>query len=147
VSARSLLSRAVRALRPRPADRRPTTAAGALTVEYSPTLDGDADPGEIVWTWVPYVDDPRQGKDRPVVILGRRGARLVGVALSSKHRHGDVPVGTGQWDAQRRPSYAKVDRLLDIDPSTVRREGAILDRRRFDEVAAAIRGGPARDRS
>src|SRR5688572_16152998 len=27
---------------------------------YAPDLDGDADPGEIVWTWVPYEDDPAQ---------------------------------------------------------------------------------------
>ena len=43
-------------------------------IEYSPSLDGDADPGEVVWTWVPYEEDPTQGKDRPVVIIGRRGA-------------------------------------------------------------------------
>ncbi len=37
-----------------------------------------------------------------------------------------------------RPSYAKVDRLLDIDPDTVRREGAVLGRRRFDAVIEAV---------
>ena len=44
-----------------------------MTVEYTPSLDGDPDPGEIVWAWVPYEDDPTQGKDRPVVVIGRRG--------------------------------------------------------------------------
>ena len=28
-----------------------------------------ADPGEVVWGWVPYEDDPAQGKDRPVLLL------------------------------------------------------------------------------
>ena len=112
-----------------------------VRVEYTPCIDGDPDPGEVVWTWVPYEDDPSQGKDRPVVIVGRRGAALVGVALTSK-RHDDerqVPVGTGPWDRDARPSYAKLDRILEIDPLTVRREGAVLSRSRFDAVVAALR--------
>ena len=49
-----------------------------LIIEYSPHLDGDADPGEVVWTWVPYEEDRSVGKDRPVAIIGRRGDMLVG---------------------------------------------------------------------
>ncbi|MEM9711416.1 MAG: type II toxin-antitoxin system PemK/MazF family toxin [Actinomycetota bacterium] len=109
-------------------------------VEYSPELDGDPDPGEVVWTWVPYEDDPSQGKDRPVVIIGRTGDDLAGVQLTSrkKRRRDLVPVGSGAWDSKRRPSYAKVDRLLRIDPDEVRREGAILDRHRFDDVVGNL---------
>jgi hypothetical protein len=33
----------------------------------------------------------------------------------------------------------RVDRLLRLDPADVRREGAVLDRARFDEVAAEVR--------
>jgi hypothetical protein len=111
-----------------------------VRIEYSPVLDGDPDPGEIVWTWVPFEDDPTLGKDRPVVIIGRHGAHLSGVALTTKHgdRADHVDVGTGAWDSRGRPSYAKVDRLLDIDPGEVRREGAVLGRRRFDAVIAAV---------
>ena len=90
----------------------------AVTFEYSPCLDGDPDPGEVVWTWVPYEEDPTQGKDRPVVVIGRRGSNLVGVPLTSK-RHDNEPqvaVGTGPWDREGRPSYAKLERLLEIDP-------------------------------
>jgi len=110
------------------------------TVEYSPELDGDPDPGEVVWTWVPYEDDPNQGKDRPVVIIGRTGGDLAGVQLTSKNkgRHDQIPVGSGAWDPKGRPSWAKVDRLLRIDATQVRREGAILDRRHFDDVVANL---------
>ena len=45
-------------------------AADQVTVTYQPERDGDPDPGEVVWTWVPYEDDPEQGKDRPVVVIG-----------------------------------------------------------------------------
>ncbi|MEO1064543.1 MAG: type II toxin-antitoxin system PemK/MazF family toxin [Actinomycetota bacterium] len=120
----------------------PRTAAldQGTRVEYSPELDGDPDPGEVVWTWVPYEDDPNQGKDRPVVIIGRTGDDLAGVQLTSrkKRRRELVPVGSGGWDPKRRPSYAKVDRLLRIDPDEVRREGAILDRNRFDDVVGNL---------
>lgn len=112
-----------------------------VRVEYSPCLDGDPDPGEVVWAWVPYEDDPSQGKDRPVVIIGRRGAGLVAVALTSKQHDNErqVVVGTGPWDRESRPSYAKLDRILQVDPGAVRREGAVLSRSRFDAIVAALR--------
>ena len=113
-----------------------------VRVEYNPELDGEADPGEVVWTWVPWEEDPTQGKDRPVVIIGRRATgMLVGVPLTSKQRHDEaqVAVGTGPWDRDGRPSYAKLDRVLDVDPEQIRREGAILSRRHFDDVAAGLR--------
>jgi hypothetical protein len=141
----------------RPGTRRPATdvVVGDVVIEYTPSLDGDPDPGEVVWTWVPYEDDPSQGKDRPVVIVGRRGSGLagsglagsglagsglVGVALTSKQhdREPQVEVGTGPWDREGRTSYAKLERLLAVDPKQVRREGAVLGKRRFDEVIAGL---------
>lgn len=110
-----------------------------VRIEYTPNLDGDPDPGEVVWAWVPFEEDPTLGKDRPVVIIGRHGDVLSGVALSSKQHHGSVEVGSGSWDGEGRVSYAKVDRLLEIDPLSVRREGAVLGRRRFDAVIDAVR--------
>ncbi|HEY4333190.1 MAG TPA: type II toxin-antitoxin system PemK/MazF family toxin [Ilumatobacteraceae bacterium] len=110
-------------------------------IEYNPELDGNADPGEVVWTWVPWEEDPTQGKDRPVVIVGRRGGALIGVPLTSKHHDNErqVAVGRGPWDHDGRQSYAKLDRILEVDPAQVRREGAILGRAHFDEIIAALR--------
>ncbi|MGA9279537.1 type II toxin-antitoxin system PemK/MazF family toxin [Ilumatobacter sp.] len=111
-----------------------------VRVEYTPEIDGEADPGEVVWAWVPFEEDPNRGKDRPVVVIGRtntpQGARLAGVALTSKNKGRDdhVPVGTGDWDPKHRDSWAKVDRLLLLDDDDVRREGAVLARNRFDDV-------------
>jgi len=109
-----------------------------VRIEYTPSMDGDPDPGEVVWTWVPFEEDPTLGKDRPVVVIGRHGELLSGVALTSKHHADTIEVGTGAWDPKGRTSYAKVDRLLDIDPALVRREGAVLGRRRFDAVIDAV---------
>jgi len=117
-----------------------TARQGSVAIEYSPNHDDDPDPGEVVWTWVPYEEDPTQGKDRPVVVIGRRGSILVGVPLTSKpdEREAQVNVGIGEWDSQHRVSYARVWRMLDVDPDSMRREGSTLDRRRFDEVVAAV---------
>lgn len=109
-------------------------------IDYSPSKDGDPDPGEVVWAWVPFEEDMSQGKDRPVAIIGRSGDDLIAVPLTSKrHDHEpQVDVGTGPWDPQRRPSYAKVDQVLRISADSVRREGAILDRSAFDAVVAGV---------
>jgi PemK-like, MazF-like toxin of type II toxin-antitoxin system len=117
-----------------------STLAGA-TIEYNPDLDGDADPGEVVWTWVPWEEDPTEGKDRPVLIVGRRGSMLIGVPLTTKPHHNEpqMAVGTGTWDRDGRPSFAKLDRVLEVDASQVRREGSILGRRQFDAVVIALR--------
>ncbi|GAA0257067.1 type II toxin-antitoxin system PemK/MazF family toxin [Cryptosporangium japonicum] len=110
---------------------------------YAPNLDGDADPGEIVWTWVPYEDDPSQGKDRPVLVVGRQSGKLLGLMLSSKSdREGQrhwFALGAGAWDRENRPSWIRLDRVLEVDEDGIRREGAILPRDRFDAVAKELR--------
>ncbi|WP_104118844.1 type II toxin-antitoxin system PemK/MazF family toxin [Arthrobacter sp. B1805] len=128
-----------------PTARRAADRRGQATLSYSPSSDGKPDPGEIVWTWVPYEDDPAQGKDRPVLLIGREGSELLGLMLTSRDRNNArdhdaryVDIGTGGWDRQGRPSEVKVDRLLRIDPGQVRREGAVLPRQRFEQVVAAV---------
>ena len=140
---RDAARRTAEQVRSRSRDRRGPTLPreSVVTVEYSPDMDdGDPDPGEVVWAWVPFEEDPSQGKDRPVVVIGRRGARLVGIPLTSQRddREAQVAIGTGGWDSRRRDSYARIWRMLEIDPGGMRREGAVLDRRRFDEVVAAV---------
>ena len=118
---------------------------------YSPEADGLPDPGEVVWTWVPYEDDPAQGKDRPVVVLARTtDGHLLGLQLTSQDHDVDaaqeaswgrhwMDVGTGDWDPERRPSEVRLDRLLRLPEAEVRREGAALDEAMFDAVVAAAR--------
>ena len=125
-----------------PARQVPTAQRGRR-LEYSPNLDGDADPGEIVWTWVKYEDDPSQGKDRPVLVVGRDGRTLLGLMLSSQNeRDGQrnwLALGPGGWDRDSRPSWVRLDRVLEVDEDGIRREGAVLDRARFDRIAGALR--------
>ncbi|OBI64942.1 MULTISPECIES: type II toxin-antitoxin system PemK/MazF family toxin [unclassified Mycobacterium] len=119
------------------------TAQRARKLVYAPNLDGRADPGEIVWTWVAYEDDPTRGKDRPVLVVGRDRRVLLGLMVSSQQRHaGDrdwVGIGAGAWDYEGRESWVRLDRVLDVPEEGIRREGAILDREIFDVIAARLR--------
>ena len=123
---------------------------GTPRITYSPAPGEEADPGEVVWTWVPYEEDHRDGKDRPVLIIGRDHEWLLGLLLTSKDHDRDaaqearsgrrwMDIGTGEWDPQRRPSEVRINRILRIDPDGVRRIGAVLDREVFEAVAAAVR--------
>ena len=126
------------------------SALGLPDFAYSPDPDGEADPGEVVWAWVPFEEDPTQGKDRPVLVLARHETRLVVAQMTSKDHDRDAAqearwgrfwhdVGTGDWDRQGRPSEVRLDRLLLVEPASVRREGATMKREVFDGVVAALR--------
>lgn len=119
------------------------TAQRARKVVYAPDLDGKADPGEVVWTWVAYDEDPTRGKDRPVLVVGRDRSVLLGLMVSSQEHHAIdrdwVGIGCGNWDYEGRESWVRLDRVLDVPEASIRREGAILDREVFDVVAARLR--------
>jgi PemK-like, MazF-like toxin of type II toxin-antitoxin system len=115
----------------------PVKPKAVLKVAYEPRRDGDADPGEVCWTWVPYEEDPKQGKDRPVLVIGHLGSQVAMLPLTSKN-HTDRPdcveLGSGPWDSSGRTSYVKLDRVLKVSSTKIRREGGTLDRERFDKV-------------
>ena len=119
-----------------------------MTTSYEPEQDGEPDPGEVVWAWVPFEDDPDRGKDRPVLVVGRDGSELICLQLTSKDHDRDaedeakygrhwMDVGSGDWDRDGRPSEVRLDRLLRMQESEVRREGAALLEKTFHEVVTA----------
>ena len=124
---------------------------GPVRIRYNPVTDGSADPGEIVWTWVPYQEADGRGKDRPVLVVARetgasgaRGTRgragagtVLAVALTSKPHDDvyDVGIGSGRWDAAGRPSWVRLERVFRVHPEGMRREAVALDARRFQAVA------------
>src|SRR6476646_8574815 len=116
---------------------------GPVHTEYAPKHDGHPDPGEIVWTWVPYEEHDGRGKDRPVLLVarGKHTGMLLGVKLTSKW-HADaenwVSVGTGSWDREARESWAVIDRVVRVHPEGIRREGHELDREDYANVIAHL---------
>jgi hypothetical protein len=110
---------------------------------YTPERDGEPDPGEVVWTWVPYEENDGRGKDRPVVIVAAGGpGEFLAVQLTSKARDHDrdcIALGPGAWDGEGRPSWARVDRVFRVHADGMRREAATLDAERYGRVTDALR--------
>ncbi len=147
-----LLARALRSLR---RSGRPTASSSSVVrdlptaersrqIVYAPDPDGGADPGEIVWAWVPFEENDGRGKDRPLLIVGRAGTgALLGLMLSSQHDRADdrdwLPIGSGGWDREGRESFVRLDRVFEVPEHGIRRESAVLARDRFDRVAGELR--------
>jgi hypothetical protein len=121
-----------------------------VDISYRPEADGAADPGEVVWAWVPYEDDRTRGKDRPVLVLAVEGDSVLGLPMTSKDHDRDanqearagrlwMDVGTGSWDSRGRPSEVRLNRLVTVASADVRREGAAIDPQVFAAVVAAVR--------
>ena len=115
---------------------------GSVRIQYAPDRDGAPDAGEVIWTWVPYEENDGRGKDRPVLVIGRASAdRVYAVRMTSKPHDGDrdyLSIGTGGWDSQGRESWVDVEQLYSVHEHGLRREAAVLDRRRYDRVSAAL---------
>ncbi|MFC8536553.1 type II toxin-antitoxin system PemK/MazF family toxin [Streptomyces sp. NPDC057249] len=116
---------------------------GPVRTSYGPDRDGAPDPGEIVWTWVPFEENDGRGKDRPVLVVAREAAgTLLAVQLSSKQHDMDrewVALGAGPWDSSGRQSWVDLDRVLRVHEDGMRREACALDRARFDLVVGRLR--------
>ncbi len=70
---------------------------------------------------------------------------VFGLMLSSQSDRDGQPhwfaLGPGAWDKDHRPSWVRLDRVLTMPEDGIRREGAVLDRSRFDRVCQALRTG------
>lgn len=110
--------------------------------------DGRADPGEIVWAWIPFEEDVTRGKDRPALVVRREGEDVLVLPVTSKDHDVDavqearagrhwMDIGSGAWDRRGRPSEVRLDRLVRIPDGSVRREGAVLEPALFARVLAA----------
>lgn len=124
-----------------------------MEISYSPEVNGAADPGEVVWAWVPYEDDPTRGKDRPVLVIAVEGDAVFGLPMTSKDHDRDaqqearagrlwMDVGSGSWDPRGRPSEVRLNRVVTLRGEDVRREGAAIDAQIFAAVVAAMRERP-----
>ncbi len=115
---------------------------GSVRMTYSPSRDGAPDPGEVVWTWVPFEERDGRGKDRPVLVVAAESTgTYLAVQLTSKaHQGADfVPIGSGAWDSAGRPSWVNIDRVFRVHAGGVRRESAGLPARAFGVVETRLR--------
>ena len=135
--------------RPRTSIREASIADALAHASYQPIMDGDADPGEVVWTWVPYQEDASVGKDRPAVVIGAQGEGVYLLQLTSKDHTREAAqeaaagrywfdIGTGAWDSKGRPSEVRLDRALWVKATDVRREGSILPEVTWRRIVDAL---------
>lgn len=115
------------------------TAVGPVMMVYRPRRDDAPDPGEVVWSWVPFEEHDGRGKDRPVLLVAAESSEVfLGVQLTSKDHPQNLPVGRGDWDVEHRSSFARLDRVLRVHRSGMRRIGAEVSREAFERVAAEL---------
>lgn len=135
--------------RPRTSIREASIADALAHASFKPIMDGDADPGEVVWTWVPYQEDASVGKDRPAVVIGAQGEGVYLLQLTSKDHTRDAAqeaaagrywfdIGSGAWDQKGRPSEVRLDRALWVKATDVRREGSILPEVTWRRIVDAL---------
>jgi hypothetical protein len=115
---------------------------GPVRMSYSPQTDGAPDPGEVVWTWVPFEEHDGRGKDRPVLVVAVEApGTYLAVQLTSKDHDGQgdfVSVGAGGWDGEHRPSWVNLDRVIRVHEGGMRREAAALPREPFERVTGRL---------
>ncbi|MDR7330020.1 type II toxin-antitoxin system PemK/MazF family toxin [Corynebacterium guangdongense] len=134
--------------------RRPHRTAAPLRVSltrehprvifYTPDVDGQADPGEVVWFWAPGDDPADPPQERAMLVVGRSRSRdVLGLLISPNEQHADdedwMEVGVGYWDNAGRPSWIRLDHIIEVPESALRREGALFPRGRFERIASALR--------
>lgn len=115
----------------------------ARSIVYAPDMDGHADSGEIVYAPVRLDGETAESHERAVVVIGRHRQELLGALISADERHADdhrwLYIGTGSYESGARPSWVRLDKVLIVPESGIRRSGTVLPRRRFERIAHRLR--------
>ncbi|AGP30399.1 hypothetical protein A606_03740 [Corynebacterium terpenotabidum Y-11] len=118
------------------------TSSMARPLIYAPEMDGQADPGEVVWFRVVRTKDA-EPELRACLVVGRNEHTLLGMLISSnpEHRTEDnwIPIGTGLWDTKGNKCWVRVDKIVEIPESQIQRRGVSMPERRYDRIAAHLR--------
>lgn len=134
----------------RPTTKYPGDYRGLPDLKYGANRDKIADPGEVIWAWIPFEEDFSQGKDRPALVVGYDGGWVLALPMSSQDHASDraqeqragrywLELGAGNWDSQARTSWVRVDRIVRVNPADVRRHAGEIDRATFNRVASGLR--------
>lgn len=112
----------------------------ARGVVYAPDMDGQAEPGEIVWIQVRTNQDTQE---RTVIVVGHEGTDLLGLVISCDPSHQNDPrwleIGSGPWDESGKPAWVRLDRMVRVPENTITRKGAFINRARFERVSHRLR--------
>lgn len=112
-------------------------------IYYAPDMDGQAEPGEVVWIWAPSDGPEAPPRERAMLVIGRDRHTILGLLISPNPKHADaeswLEIGAGEWDAAGRQCWIRLDRVLEVSEQGVRRQGALFPQRRFERIATRLR--------
>ena len=115
------------------------TARVARSIYYAPDMDGQAEPGEVVWVTVP--SNPPE--ERSLLIVGREHHDVFGLLISPEKQHDGKPdwlaIGSGPWEDSGDPCWVRLDKTLKVSEQDVHRRGTSIPERRFERIANALR--------
>ncbi|HCT14606.1 MAG TPA: hypothetical protein DIW82_07400 [Corynebacterium nuruki] len=127
---------------PEPVTVTTPSALLARPVIYAPDMDGQADPGEVIWYRIKRSKDTAP-ELRACLVVGRHNHTLLGLLISSNPEHAEdnnwILIGTGLWDPKGNPCWARVDRVVEIQESRIQRRGVSMPERRYDRIATVLR--------
>lgn len=119
------------------------TTSCARSLVYGPDMDGEADPGEVVWFWAPSGQDQQSHLERAMLVIGHQHSQILGLLISPNEHYAVDPhwidIGSGPWDESGRPCWVRLDKVIAVPYSSIRRQGTILPRSRFERVANRLR--------
>lgn len=117
--------------------------ACARSIFYAPNMDGQVDPGEVVWFWVPDERSETKLTERALVVIGRHGDLVLGLITSPNPVHAMsekwIDIGSGPWDDAGRKCWLRLDKIIKVPETAIRRQGAVIPLRRFNRVANRLR--------
>lgn len=115
----------------------------ARLIFYAPDMDGQTDPGEVVWIWAPADGPGKPPRERAMVVVGRNRNSILGLLISCnpEHRNDDnwLDIGSGGWDPRGRQSWVRLDRIIEVSELGIRRQGTVIPQGRFERIANRLR--------
>lgn len=115
------------------------TAKISRNIYYAPDMDGNTEPGEVVWVTVPS----QPPSERSMLVVGRDNHEVLGLLISPQQQHADdarwLGIGAGEWDPSGEPCWVRLDKTLCVPETDVHRRGTTVPRLRFERVANRLR--------
>lgn len=112
-------------------------------IYYAPDMDGQAEPGEVVWIWAPSDGLDKPPRERAMLVVGRDRHAILGLLISPNPQHDGeeawLDIGAGEWDSSGRQCWVRLDRVLEVSELGIRRQGALFPQRRFERIANRLR--------
>lgn len=119
------------------------TEARPRSVFFTPDMDGQVDSGEVVWVCTPGETAHCAPQERAILVIARTRTEVIGLLISPNPQHTTednwLEIGTGEWDEDGRECWIRMDRVIEVPETQIRRQGTLFPPRRFERIANQLR--------